>query len=214
MQFTDPKAPGYTTVEASNGRRARGEMGIQAQHPPLEQISLHRRGEGLPEPWRHHHRPLRRSPVRLAGIRVQTYCEAAFEFHVLADPIATYDYVPVSESPRIAIVPGPGVKWQAILPTLARAGAPFKFALKIDDKWGNPSDKVSQTVRLVSEPAIDGLPKTVALQDGQFGAVVDGLTATPGDYVVRVLDSAGAELARANPLRVTDADAGLVHFWG
>lgn len=214
VQFTDPKAPGYTTVEASNGAVLEAKWEFKRNIRPWSR-SLY---VGVVKDFLS---PGDTITIRFGdrrfgspGIRVQTYCEAAFEFHVLADPIATYDYVPIPESPRIAIVPGPGVKWQAIVPTLVRAGAPFKLALKIDDKWGNPSDKVAQTVRLVSEPAIAGLPETLALETGRFGAVVDGLTATPGDYTIRVLDAAGAELARANPLRVTGADAGLVHFWG
>ena len=56
------------------------------------------------------------------GIRLQTYCESEFEFRVLADPIATYDYVAIPESPKIAIVPGPGVRWRAVLPTHGAGG--------------------------------------------------------------------------------------------
>ena len=64
------------------------------------------------------------------GIRLQTYCESDFEFRVFADPIATYDYVALTESPKIALVPGPAVTLAfAVLPTLARVGEPFRLAL-------------------------------------------------------------------------------------
>ena len=122
VQFTDPKAPGYTTVEASNGADARRQVGVQAQHPPLEPLALRRRGEGLP-------RPGDTITIRFGdrrqgspGIRLQTYCESEFEFRVLADPIATYDYVAIPESPKIAIVPGPGVRWRAVLPSHGAGG--------------------------------------------------------------------------------------------
>src|SRR5262249_14985245 len=108
------------------------------------------------------------------GIRVQTYCESAFEFHVLADPIATYDYVALRDSPTISIVPGPGVKWFAILPTLIPTGEAFRLAIKADDKWGNPTNRENRIVKLVGDGPIRGLPETLRLVDGQFGAVVDG----------------------------------------
>ena len=47
------------------------------------------------------------------GVRVQTYCESAFEFHVLVDAVATYDYVALPVSPTIKIIPGPGIRWFA-----------------------------------------------------------------------------------------------------
>ena len=55
-------------------------------------------------------------------MRIQTFCEATFEFKVLVDAIATYNYVELPEQPEIAIVPGPPVLFKAILPTLRRQG--------------------------------------------------------------------------------------------
>ena len=149
------------------------------------------------------------------GIRLQTYCESEFKFRVFADPIATYDYVALPESPTVRIVPGPGVRWQAIVPTMARAGEPFRLVLKIDDKWGNPSDRVEALVRLVADAAIEGLPQTVLLSPRQFGAVLTGLRCTaPGDRCIRIVDESGNELCRANPLRIAAAGTILVHYWG
>jgi hypothetical protein len=215
VQFTDPKAAGYTTVEASNGATLEAKWEFKRNIRPWSRslyigvvkdflapgdtitIRFGDRRQGAP------------------GIRLQTYCESAFEFHVLADPIATYDYVALPQSPRIAIRPGPGVRWLAILPTLVRAGDPFRLALKIDDKWGNPSDQVERTVRLAAEGAIANLPATLRLQRGQFGAVVEGLRVEmPGEVAIRMLDDAGAELCRSNPMRIAPAATRLVHFWG
>ena len=94
---------------------------------------------------------------------------------MFADPIATYDYVALPESPKIAIVPGPGVRWRAVLPSLMRAGEPFRLSIKADDKWGNPSNLNDRTLRLVSDRAIAGLPSTLRFQPGSFAATVDGL---------------------------------------
>ena len=61
-----PKAPGLHHGRGLQRRHARGQVGVQAQHPPLEPLALHRRGEGLPRARRHHHHPLRRPPPGLA----------------------------------------------------------------------------------------------------------------------------------------------------
>ncbi len=105
VQFTDPKAAGYTTVEASNGAVLEAKWEFKRNIRPWSR-SLYvgvvkdflAPGDTITIRFgdRRHGSP---------GIRVQTYCESEFEFHVLADPIATYDYVPLPVSPRIAVVP-------------------------------------------------------------------------------------------------------------
>ena len=150
------------------------------------------------------------------GIRLQTYCESEFEFRVLADPIATYDYVAIQNRPKIAIIPGLGVRWRAVLPTMVRAGEAFRLSVKADDKWGNPSNLIDRTLRLKAEGAVvAGLPETLRFQPGAFAAIAEGLSVREtGDVIIRVLDEEGVELARSNPLRVTGDGAPLVHFWG
>lgn len=215
VQFTDPKGPGYTTVEASNKASLEAKWEFKRNIRPWSR-SLY---IGVIKDFL---APGDTITVRFGdrrfgspGIRLQTYCESAFEFHVLADPIATYDYVALSNPPRIAIVPGPGVKWFAILPSQVRAGAPFRLALKIDDKWGNPSDRVALDVRLTSDARIEGLPASVRIEAGSFGAVLEGLRCpTVGDVEIRVVRQDGVELCRSNPLRVVERDAAIVHFWG
>ncbi len=219
-QFTDPKGQGYTTVEASNGATLEAKWEFKRNIRPWSRslyvgvvkdflspgdtitIRFGDRRQGSP------------------GIRLQTYCEREFEFRIFADPIATYDYVALPVSPKIAIVPGPGVRWRAVLPTLVRAGQPFRLAIKADDKWGNPSNLPSnlneRTLRLAREGApVAGLPESIRFAPGGFAAIAEGLVlGSPGDCVIRVLDEAGNELTRSNPLRAADRNAPLVHFWG
>ena len=82
------------------------------------------------------------------GMRVQTFCEASFEFRVLVDAIATYDYVELPRQPEIKIVPGKPTSWKAVLPTLRRPGQPFRLCLKGEDRWGNPSNLSDARFRL------------------------------------------------------------------
>jgi hypothetical protein len=215
VQLTDPEAPGYTTVEASNGARLEAKWEFRRNIRPWSR-SLY---IGVVRDFL---APGDTITVRFGdrrfgspGIRLQTYCESAFEFRVFADPIATYDYVAIVESPRIEIVPGPGVRWSAIVPTLVRVGAPFRLALKIDDQWGNPTDRVEREVRLVADGAVTGLPEMVRLTKGRFGTVVDGLSMpSPGDLTVRVIGAGGEELCRSNPLRAVERGSRLASFWG
>lgn len=214
VQFDDPKAAGYTTLEASNGATLEARWEFKRNIRPWSR-SLY---IGV---MKHFLKPGDTITVHFGdtrqgspGVRVQTYCEKIFEFHVLVDAIATYDYVALPQSPSIEIVPGPGITWHALLPTMVRAGAPFRFGIKVDDKWGNPSDRTVRTVHLKPSSAISGLPETIALREGQFGATFEGLTvATPGDLTIDVLATDGALLARSNPLRIVDAAATNVHFW-
>ena len=215
VQFTDPKGQGYTTVEASNGATLEAKWEFKRNIRPWSR-SLY---VGVVKDFL---APGDTITIRFGdqrqgspGIRLQTYCESAFEFRVLADPIATYDYVAIADSPKIAIVPGPGARWRAVLPTMVRAGETFQLSIKADDIWGNTSDKVDRTLRLESSGAITGLPASVRFAPGRFAAVTDGLSvADAGDIEIRVRDETGEELCRNNPLRVVARDAPLVHFWG
>ncbi|MEZ5925333.1 MAG: DUF3604 domain-containing protein [Hyphomicrobiaceae bacterium] len=215
VQLTDPKAPGYTTAEASNGARLELKWEFKRNIRPWSRALYIGVVKGFLAPG--DTITVRFGDRRFGspGIRLQTYCESAFEFRVFADPIATYDYVALPESPRIAIVPGPGVRWSAILPTMVHAGAPFRLALKIDDRWGNPSDRVDEEVRLLAEGAVEGLPETARLTPGRFGAVIDGLCLPrPGDALIRILGADGVERGVSNPVRAVAADDRCLHFWG
>ena len=140
-QFDDPAAANFVSAEASNGAV------LQIEYDPKRNI----------RPWdktlyikvvRGFLREGDRIIVRFGdprgggpGMRVQTFCEDSFEFRVLVDAIATYNYVELPDQPEIRIVPGPPVLWKAILPTLRRRGQPFRLAIKGEDEWGNPSDQ-------------------------------------------------------------------------
>ncbi len=221
VQLNDPAAPGYTTVEASNGAQLECRWEFKRNIRPWSR-SLY---IGV---TRNFLKPGDTITIRFGdqrhgspGIRMQTYCERAFEFRVLADVIATYDYVPIERSPTIQIVPGPGADWVGILPTKVRAGEPFKLSLKVNDKWGNPSDQMDEIVHLRPSHPINGLPKLTRMQQGAFATVLAGLhIAEPLDQTlgegvtIGFYNDAGEELTRTNPLLVVPVDAANVHYWG
>jgi hypothetical protein len=215
VQFDDPASPGYTTAEASNGAMLELKWEFKRNIRPWSR-SLY---VGVAK---HFLLPGDTITIRFGdrrfgspGIRLQTYCEKAFQFHVLVDAIATYDYVPLPQSPCIEIGPGPGIKWRAVVPTLVRVGAPFRLAVKAEDKWGNPSNRMSATLQLRPSRPIEGLPAHLRIEPGAFAAVAEHLMAEDGAPItIDVLDGEGRHLCRSNPLHVSSHAQGLVHFWG
>ena len=213
-QFTDPAAPGFTEVVASNNAV------LDCRFDPKGNI----------RPW---DRTLQIKVVRgfmkegdtiairfgvtdggSPGMRLQTFCENRFEFRVLVDPIATYNFQPLPEQPHIRIVPGAPERWVAVVPTDCIIGEPFRLRIKAEDRWGNPTSKASARLRLAANQSLDGLPEAVDYPDGEFSLEIGGLTAArEGDLQISVLDQAGAELARTNPAQVM-ASAAHRHFWG
>lgn len=213
-QFTEPAAPNYVTVEASNNAvldvRYDGKLNIRPWDKTLfirvvrgylregDQIIVRfgDRRQGSP------------------GMRMQTFSEPTFEFRVLVDAFATYDFVELPEQPWVSVVAGPPVLYKAVLPTLCKRGSSFKLGFKGEDKWGNPSHQVKGTFHLKPSMPIDGLPGTLTLQPGEYSRVIDGLRAVDtGDLVIQIFDDDGQLVCLSNPLRIVE-EAPLLAYWG
>ncbi len=213
-QFTDPAAENYVTAEVVGDAQVRCAYDEKNHLRPWGKTLSLRVGHGFLRAGDqivvHYGDRRYGSP----GLRMQTFCEDAFAFRVLVDAFATCRYVEVPCAPAVAIVPGTPVTWRAVLPTLRRCGERFRFAVKAEDAWGNPSDRVAATVRLQPSRPVRGLPRHVTVQPGQVTAVVDSLQVEEaGDLVIHVLDAAGRRLTTSNPLRIVDA-AARVPYWG
>jgi hypothetical protein len=138
-QTTDPKAPGYLTAEASNAATLSCRFDYKQNVRPWDR-TVHIKvvngcmaeGETI---------VIRLGDTRFGspGMRVQTFADPAYEFRVLADPIACYHFARLPEEPTIAIVAGPRARAQAVMPAFRQTGDRFRLCLKTEDKWGNPS---------------------------------------------------------------------------
>jgi hypothetical protein len=215
-QFDDPTAPGYTTVTTSNNAKLELRFDPKGNVRPWDGTLYIKVVNGFMKEGGTITIVFGEKSGGSPGMRVQTFCEDTFEFRVLVDAIATYTYVPVHDQPMIDIVPGPPETWRAVAPTTHPAGKSFRLSLKAEDKWGNPSNKVSATVRLRSNPKISGLPETVTFAPGHFSHVVDGLSVkNSGTYRIEAVDESGEVLARSNPVRIVEGQDGqALHFWG
>src|SRR3954469_14856842 len=212
-QFADPKGWNYTTVEASNGAilevKYDGKMNIR----PWDKTLFIRVVRGF---LREHDKIIVRfgdTRQGSPGIRMQTFNEPTFEFRVLVDAWATYNYVELPVQPCISVVAGPPVLYKAILPTLRVRGETFRLGFKGEDKWGNPSHQVNQTFSLKASAPIDGLPSSIAIMPGEYSKTIEGLRCTTaGDLLIEVRDASGKLVCTSNPLRIVDA-APLKPFW-
>lgn len=151
-QFTDPRGWNYTTAEASNGAVLELQYDPKRNIRPWDKTLFIRVVKGF---LREGDRIVVRFGDRRQGspgLRVQTFHEPTFEFRVLVDAIATCNYVELPQQPHVSIVAGPPVLFKAILPTMRRAGQPFRLGFKGEDKWGNPSHKVDATIHRAGGP--------------------------------------------------------------
>ena len=211
--WSDPKAATYTTVEASNGAVLDVRYDPKMNIRPWDKTLFIRvmRGflnEGDTITVRFGDRR-QGSP----GMRMQTFVESTFEFRVLVDAFATYNYVELPIQPTFPVVAGPAVTWKALLPTLRRTGETFRLGFKGEDKWGNPSDQVEGAFSLRANLPVRGLPERFSMGRGEAAKSIEGLSMEkPGDLLIDVLDSAGRVLCRSNPLRIA-ADAPLRSYW-
>ena len=213
-QFSDPQAPNYTTAEASNGAVLQLEYDAKRNLRPWDKALVIKVQRGFL-------RAGDRIVVRFGdarhgspGMRVQTFHEPTFEFKVLVDAFATYNFVELPVQPVIAVVAGPPVLYKALLPTVRRTGQPFTLGFKGEDKWGNPSHRVDGGFRLAPSLPVAGLPERFDMRPGDPARAFKGLTcATEGELAIAVIDEAGRVVCRSNPLRIV-RDAALLPFWG
>ncbi|ARP80764.1 DUF3604 domain-containing protein [Bordetella genomosp. 8] len=212
-QFDDPQGWNYTTVEASNGAVLQVEYDGKRNIRPWDKTLFIRVVRGYLEEGD-------RIVVRFGdtrqgspGMRVQTFHEPTFEFRVLVDAFATYNYTELPSSPTISVVAGPAASYKAVLPSLVELGQPVRLGFKGEDKWGNPSHRVAGTFTLRSNLDVAGLPAGFTVTAGDYATVMENLVPTQeGDLEIEVLRD-GHVVARSNPCRVS-ARVARRHFWG
>ena len=218
-QFENPKGPNFTTITASNSAVLQYHYDPKGNVRPWDRTLYIKVVKGFLREGDTITIVFGDKSQGSPGMRLQTFCEDTFEFHVVVDPIATFCYQALPEQPIISIVPGDPETYLAVAPTLVRTGTSFALRFKGEDMWGNPSDKCDITFKTrVSGAAISGLPETVSLKPGKFAGEASGLKmAQPGEAVIELIGPDGKVAARSNPIRAVaqkDNVPDLVHFWG
>jgi hypothetical protein len=206
LQFADPAAPNHVSAMASNGAVLALEYDPKRNVRPWDKALVVKIVRGFL-------REGDRIAIRFANLRLQTFHEPTFEFKVLVDAFATYTFTELPEQPTISIVAGKPVLYKAILPTGRRIGEGFTLGFKGEDEWGNPSHRVDGTFTLCPSLPVDGLPARFTMRPGAYTHAIPALSVgEAGDLVIDVVDAAGRQLCRSNPLRIT-RDATLLPYW-
>lgn len=121
------------------------------------------------------------------GWQIQTFCEHNFEFKTLVDPIATYEFKEIAESPTLRIVPGQPSRAVCIAPSQVRNNKDFNYYLKLEDQWGNPTEK------------------PMRIQHTGFSQI--------GIKTITVIDERTKLQTESNPIEVLEEDKPLHPFW-
>jgi hypothetical protein len=212
LQTNDPTGYNYVSAHTSTGARIRLSYATTGGHRPwFKSLSARLHGGYLKEG----------DTITIVfgdttqgspGMKLQTFCESGFEFKVGADVCAVGHYVPLPETPSIAIVPGPPAVWRAVLPSLRRPGERFHFGLKAEDRWGNPSHLAEGRFSLVASLPVDGLPETLDYKRGERARTLEGLSvAEEGELTIGVYDG-NTQIAEAGPLLIRDGQ--YSGYWG
>ena len=217
LQVTDPAAPGYVSARTSGKARILLDyagFGV-ASRPRWRALTARVSGGYLSEG----------DTIAIVfgdtsggspGMKMQTFVEGAFQFKVLADVCASGHFTPIVDTPSVAIVPGPPAVWRAVLSSLRRPGEPFRFGLKAEDVWGNPTPLAEGDFIFETTLPVNGLPERFRYEQGNRSVVFDGLTVDrPGLLRIAVRDAsgaAGATVAESHPMVVRDGAYG--GYWG
>ena len=214
-QTRDPAAPGYVTGRTSSGRPLDIVWTPFLNERPWFNTLEARLVEGGLAPGDEIVVVLGDRSGGSPGFRLQTYCQDRFKFRALVNPFSTQQFLALADLPEIAIGPGPGHRWVAVLPTLRAPGEPFGLSVKCEDRWGNPSDRIDRTVRFRPSAPVTGLPEEARFAPGAFSLSLEHLSvAAETDLDIEVLDEAGEVLCVTNPLRIAASAEGRRHYWG
>jgi hypothetical protein len=191
-QFFDPAAPNYFAVHSTGDCRIEPRWDPKGHTRPWDcAIYLQVRG-GYLDTGQSIEVVCGDRSGGSPGWQMQTFCEDTFEFKTLIDPIATYEFKELPQSPTLRIVPGEPERAICIAPSQVVAGRSFTYHVKLEDRWGNP----------VGEPR--------AMTHSGFDRPVLN---RPGVRTLRVTDGTTGLAAQSNPIDVLAVEPPRHVYW-
>ncbi|NIA21471.1 MAG: DUF3604 domain-containing protein [Anaerolineaceae bacterium] len=134
-----------------------------------------------------------------SGWRLQSFPEVRHRFGVLVDAFGTGEFYWLREPPAVEIVPDAPANIEVVLPSLVEVGQPVCGHVRVRDRHGNPVRQRVGEATLRCEGEVDGLPLTVAVDDGVVAFTALSFK-SPGTYWLTV--TCGDLVGRSNPLHV------------
>ena len=186
-QFEDPAAPNYCTLCTSGDCRIEPRWDPKGHTRPWSRALFLKVRSGFLNRGKEMVVVFGDTSGGSPGWQMQTFCEQAFEFKTFADPIATYQFQELPASPTMRIVPGKAVRAVCIAPSQVLVDEEFVYYLKLEDAWGNPTDRP----QVMTHPGFS----------------------TAGVRTVTATDEQRGLSARSNPIEVRAEDASLHPYW-
>lgn len=212
-QFTEATAPGFTEVTASNNAVLEARFDPKGNIRPWDRTLQVKIVKGFMKEGDTITVRFGVTDQGSPGMRLQTFCERRFEFRVLVDPIATYNFQTLPEQPAIQIVPGVAETWVAVLPTICEVDKPFSLRIKAEDTWGNPTNKAKTRIHLSAAGKISNLPEYIDIESGKFAREITGLVIDEeSNFDIELSTAEGTLLTRSNPA-VAKVKPALKHYW-
>lgn len=212
-QFTDGTAPNFTIVEASNNAILQARFDPKGNIRPWDRTLQVKIVKGFMDEGDTITVRFGVTDQGSPGMRLQTFCENRFEFRVLVDPIATYNFQTLPVQPAIAIVPGAPASWVAVTPSTCEIGKPFSLKVKAEDTWGNPTGQAQIRLFPKTGHAIENLPDHIDITFGDRSHEFTGLIVTnPGMFDIGLYTADGDLVTRSNPALAANSFE-LHNYW-
>jgi hypothetical protein len=186
-QFDDPAAPNYCTIHTTGDCRIEPRWDPKGHTRPWSRALFLKVRSGFLDRGEDIVVVFGDTSGGSPGWQMQTFCEETFELKTLVDPIATYQFKELPASPTLRIVPGEPARVVCIAPSLVRVNEAFHYHLKLEDVWGNPTDRPQKR----THPGFS----------------------TAGVRTVTAADAKTNLSARSNPIEVLAEDAPLRPYW-
>ena len=139
-QFDDPTAPDYCTVHTTGDCRVEPRWDPRGHTRPWSRALFLKVRGGFLNEGEEITVVFGDTSAGSPGWQMQTFGQETFEFKTLVDPIATYEFKELPESPALRIVPGKPARAACIAPLQVMVNQEFTYHLKLEDRWGNPTD--------------------------------------------------------------------------
>ncbi len=140
-QFENPSAPNYCTISTTSNSIVKPRWDPKGHIRPFSKALYLRineeylnRGEKVTVVFGD-------TSGGSPGWQMPTFPLRRFEFKTLVDPIATFLFKELPDSPVLSVLPGEPTQAECIAPSEVVVNEPFKYHLRLEDKWGNATDK-------------------------------------------------------------------------
>lgn len=186
-QFHDPTGPDYCSVTTTGDCRIDVRWDLKGNKRPWGRAIYLKVMSGFLDRGEQIRLVFGDTSAGSPGWRVETFREDTFEFKTFVDPIATFMFKELPQSPELRIVPGPPAKALCLAPSTVLVDQPFTARLKLEDRWGNPC----APPRSVEQPGFS----------------------EPGIETVTLTDPDTGLSAESNPIDVRTSQPALRPFW-